>query len=290
MASEPILCFDGDKAGRKAAYRAIDIALPLIGPGKSLRFALLPEGQDPDDLARSGGAPAIARGARGARSRWPKCCFCARPRASVFDTPEQRAALERRLRELAGAIARRDAAPPLSAWTWSARLAISSALGAPPQTARPERRERFARSGRKLAFADAGPRVGIAGLRCPPRPGVLPAGPREAPREIVILAILINHPELLERQVEEIAGARTRQPALAGFRDRLLSLPGEAFASAESLADALAAAGLGRSANASLASPPHGRLVVPARRGGSLGRRTGFASNSGLASQARDAK
>src|SRR5205807_9549676 len=47
MANEPILCFDGDKAGQKAAYRAADLALPHLKPGKSLRFALLPEGQDP---------------------------------------------------------------------------------------------------------------------------------------------------------------------------------------------------------------------------------------------------
>jgi len=59
MADEPILCFDGDKAGQKAAYRAADLALPFLAPGKSLRFALLPEGQDPDDLARSGGRGAI---------------------------------------------------------------------------------------------------------------------------------------------------------------------------------------------------------------------------------------
>src|SRR4030088_1494119 len=59
MADEPILCFDGDKAGQKAAYRAADLALPHLKPGKSLRFALLPEGQDPDDLARSGGRAAI---------------------------------------------------------------------------------------------------------------------------------------------------------------------------------------------------------------------------------------
>src|SRR3954453_20388963 len=52
MAEEPILCFDGDKAGQKAAFRAADLALPHLKPGKSLRFALLPEGQDPDDLAR----------------------------------------------------------------------------------------------------------------------------------------------------------------------------------------------------------------------------------------------
>ena len=59
MADEPILCFDGDKAGQKAAWRAADLALPHLKPGKSLRFALLPEGQDPDDLARSGGRGAI---------------------------------------------------------------------------------------------------------------------------------------------------------------------------------------------------------------------------------------
>ena len=56
MAEEPILCFDGDKAGRRAAYRALDTALPNLAAGKSLRFAILPEGQDPDDLARAGGA------------------------------------------------------------------------------------------------------------------------------------------------------------------------------------------------------------------------------------------
>src|ERR1700738_3047161 len=59
MADEPILCFDGDKAGQKAAWRAADLALPLLKPGKSLRFALLPEGQDPDDLARTSGRGAI---------------------------------------------------------------------------------------------------------------------------------------------------------------------------------------------------------------------------------------
>ena len=64
MADEPILCFDGDNAGRKAAFRAIETALPLIGAGKSLRFALLPEGQDPDDLIRAGRA-GDGRGAEG---------------------------------------------------------------------------------------------------------------------------------------------------------------------------------------------------------------------------------
>ena len=69
--------------------------------------------------------------------------------------------------------------------------------------------------------------------------------PREAPREIAILAILIGHPQLIERRVEEMAGLELANSALSTFRDRLLALPGEAFASAESLNAALAAAGLG---------------------------------------------
>ena len=60
MADEPVLCFDGDKAGVRAAYRAVDIAMPRLKPGKSLKFALLPEGQDPDDLLRSAGREAVA--------------------------------------------------------------------------------------------------------------------------------------------------------------------------------------------------------------------------------------
>ena len=59
MVDEPILCFDGDAAGQRAALRAADRALPLLRPGKSLRFALLPAGKDPDDLLRAQGARAM---------------------------------------------------------------------------------------------------------------------------------------------------------------------------------------------------------------------------------------
>jgi DNA primase len=58
-ADEPVLCFDGDRAGKAAAWRAVDRALPLLEPGKSLRFAFLPEGMDPDDLVRRDGAGAL---------------------------------------------------------------------------------------------------------------------------------------------------------------------------------------------------------------------------------------
>ena len=101
---EPILCFDGDGAGRRAAYRAIDIALPLIKPGKSLKFAMLPDGQDPDDLARSGGRDAIAD-VLGAARPLAHLLWQRESEQGAFDTPERRAALEARLGEITNTIA-----------------------------------------------------------------------------------------------------------------------------------------------------------------------------------------
>ena len=93
MADEPILCFDGDKAGQKAAWRAADLALPHLQPGKSLRFALLPEGQDPDDLARSGGRAAIEEVIAAARGL-ADVIWSREIEGGTFATPERRAALE----------------------------------------------------------------------------------------------------------------------------------------------------------------------------------------------------
>ncbi len=59
LAPEPVLCFDGDKAGLRAAYRSVERLLPLLKPGHSARFSLLTSGQDPDDLVREGGRAAM---------------------------------------------------------------------------------------------------------------------------------------------------------------------------------------------------------------------------------------
>ena len=103
MADEPILCFDGDKAGQKAAWRAADLALPHLVPGKSLRFALLPEGQDPDDLARSGGRGAIEEVIAAARGL-ADVIWSREIEGGSFATPERRAALEERINELTNGI------------------------------------------------------------------------------------------------------------------------------------------------------------------------------------------
>lgn len=99
MADEPILCFDGDGAGRRAAFRAADLALPHLKPGKSLRFALLPDGQDPDDLARSGGRAAIDD-VLGAARPLAEMLWSREIEGGSFATPERRAALEARIRDL----------------------------------------------------------------------------------------------------------------------------------------------------------------------------------------------
>ena len=101
---EPILCFDGDDAGRRAAYRALDFALPLFKPGKSLKFATLPDGQDPDDLARSGGRDAI-EDVLGAARPLAHVLWARESEQGAFDTPERRAALEARIGEVTNAIA-----------------------------------------------------------------------------------------------------------------------------------------------------------------------------------------
>ena len=96
MAELPILCFDGDNAGQKAAIRAAQRALPMIEPGRSLRFITLPGGQDPDDLVRAGGRSAIEALLEKPQplvDRLWEHELAAEP----LDTPEARAGLRRRL-------------------------------------------------------------------------------------------------------------------------------------------------------------------------------------------------
>ena len=95
MADEPVLCFDGDKAGVRAAFRAVELAMPRLKPGKSLKFALLPEGQDPDDLVRSAGREAVAEVIAAARPL-AAMLWARETEGHSFDTPERRAALEAR--------------------------------------------------------------------------------------------------------------------------------------------------------------------------------------------------
>ncbi|MGX5734645.1 DNA primase [Bosea thiooxidans] len=241
MADEPVICLDGDKAGRKAASRAIDLALPLLEPGKSLSFALLPDGQDPDDLARSGGRQAIAEVLAAARPLvdmlWQR-----EVEAGPLDTPERRAAFERRLKEPLSQI-RDETTRKHYRREMDERLAQLFASAAP---ARPERGGRaggFQRGG-------GGPRGGFR--QVPPwLAGPLKASSAltqsrlvarlrgEDQREAFILLALASHPDLILRCADEIAELSLEGPAAERFRQALLDAV-EGTVDREALANRLA--------------------------------------------------
>ncbi|WP_267386836.1 DNA primase [Sphingomonas sp. GC_Shp_3] len=107
MHDVPILCFDGDGAGQKAAIRAAHRALPMLTPGRSLAFVTLPQGQDPDDLVRAkgpGAFEALLRDTQPLVDRLWAHEVAAEPTA----TPEQKAGLKARFTELANSIADSD--------------------------------------------------------------------------------------------------------------------------------------------------------------------------------------
>lgn len=97
---EPVLCFDGDDAGYRAAVRAADRILPLLGPGKSARFAFLPEGEDPDTYIQKNGTEAFSRLIRGALPL-VEFLWTHHTAGKSFGTPESRAALSALLDDLA---------------------------------------------------------------------------------------------------------------------------------------------------------------------------------------------
>jgi len=107
IAPEPVVALDGDASGLDAAMRLIDLALPLLAPERTLRFAILPEGQDPDDLLRKRGPAAVSELVGAARPLlsllWQR-----ETEGRDLDSPERRAALDAALRRALGRIADRS--------------------------------------------------------------------------------------------------------------------------------------------------------------------------------------
>ena len=101
---DPIMCFDGDAAGLRAAHKAVDTALPNVLPDRSVYFAFMPDGQDPDDLLRTSGG----RGQMAEKLENPRplieVLWLREQNAEPLDTPERKAGLEARLNAAAGVI------------------------------------------------------------------------------------------------------------------------------------------------------------------------------------------
>ena len=103
----PILCFDGDNAGKKAAIRAATRALPLLRPDRTLRFVELPPGQDPDDVIRAGGSQAFEELVAGSAPLDARL-WRHELEAEPLTTPEAWAGLKQRLIAQANSIGHAD--------------------------------------------------------------------------------------------------------------------------------------------------------------------------------------
>ena len=222
MADEPILCFDGDKAGVRAAHRAAELALPLLQPGRSLRFALLPAGQDPDDLVRSGGRDAVAAVIAAARPL-VDLIWGHETESGVFDTPERRAALEARLREIARVIGD-ESVRRHYAQAFAERIAAFFPPVEPPPRYAVRGGER---RGERRTFRGS-PQ---AGLRRPIpvsdrlRRSTLLAGRAAHPlREVVLVMTMVNHPALLANHLDAFAHIEFSHPDLGELRNAILDI------------------------------------------------------------------
>ncbi len=240
LSPAPVLCFDGDKAGARAAARAAELALPLLTPERSLRLAALPSGEDPDTLARRGGAPAF-QGVLDAARPLSEALFDLVRESTGEATPEQRAALRGRLEETAGRI--RD-----KALAGEYRRMLLDRFYERRAAARPRR---------------GAPAVARPILLNRPVPSPLLA---EAERCRTLLAILLRHPNLLH-DVEE-ALSRIDLPApLLRLRDAILHWSASAPAlDSDALITHLTSVGLAADAAQALSVVPY-PLPVCARPG-----------------------
>jgi DNA primase len=223
MADEPVLCFDGDKAGLRAAFRAAELALPRLKPGKSLSFALLPEGQDPDDLMRSSGRAAIEEVVKAAQPL-AQMLWVRETEGQDFTTPERRAALEARIGEMANQIAD-ESVRKYYRQDFTARL--QQFFVPPPRSGGYEASSRGAfggprreRGGERDWRRDARPPSRNLGNRATPYLVVsqqlaaspLHRGHRTAipRREALLLQAALNHPWLLHDHMEDFASLEFR--------------------------------------------------------------------------------
>ena len=212
---EPIIALDGDAAGIRAAMRLVDLALPLLQAGQGLRFVILPEGMDPDDLIRQRGAGAFRKLLDGAEPM-VNLLWRRETEAGNFDSPERRAALDKSLRAAIG------------------RISDSSISAHYGEEIRRLRAELFGarRAPARGAFAPIG-RPG-KGRGLPPPAGALSAtrssllaaatGPEveEYLHEAMILAICYTHPACIARFESQLEKLGLHGPGHARMRHALL--------------------------------------------------------------------
>jgi len=259
IAPEPIIALDGDRAGMNAALRVIDLALPLLEAGQSLRFAMMPEGKDPDDLIRASGAEAM-QALLDQAVPMVDLLWRRETEGQVFDSPERRAMLDKSLRAKIKLIKdpsiRAHYGEAIKEMRWelfgTKRKATASARARAAWTPGGPRWQApvVPQSSTKSSFlAQAGDAVG------------------DQLREAVILATLISTPAVIEEFEGEIDRMDCLSPGHAVLRDTLLRVAALQAHDNRSLYAALVQE-LGSEALESLFALPHVRIVPPVRQPG----------------------
>ncbi len=209
ISDEPIVALDGDKAGLRAAMRLIDLALPMLDGGKSLRFVILPEGQDPDDLLRAQG-PGAMQALLDKAEPMVTLLWRRETEGQVFDSPERRSALDLRLREAL----KRIADPGLRRHYGDAIAELRRALFRPQWTPRPWRPGGKS-GGRTRGFAEAQAPLASTRAKAVSLNGdVLKTG--------LILATLLRFPDLIDAFEDQLERLAPRDPDHAALIAHLL--------------------------------------------------------------------
>lgn len=216
---EPTLCFDGDRAGRQAAARSMDRALPLLKPGKSFRFALVEGGKDPDDVLRDQG-PAALKAQLSKTTPFAEALFIRERDAEELDTPERKTALKVRLRKLAATIADGDLAQAykedlLSRFEalWPTRQPVYT-VGA---AGRELSRARWDKRKGPLAGANPGTKDAMERLR---------GAPRALSAALAVAAV--RDPGVIDDAIERVGSHGFGDERLDGLAQELVSLRYEA--------------------------------------------------------------
>ena len=216
LAPTPLLCFDGDSAGQKAAFRAALRALPHVAPGRSLAFVTLPPGQDPDDLVRASGREALEALLAEAEPLVERL-WRHESTAEPLGTPEEKAGLRRRLLDHVSSISDPDVREQyrtdiLSRFDTLTRPPRREWSKSPPQRGG---RGGFQRGGFKNGrFVEHKPvSEGAKGV----------ASHGFGARTLrAVLAGLLRHPQAIAEHAEAIAALRLEDKATARLRDLML--------------------------------------------------------------------
>ncbi len=224
QAPEPVLCFDGDAAGLKAAYRALDLALPLLKPGHSLSFALLPEGQDPDDLLKAAGAEAV-RAVIAAAQPLSEVLWQRALSQNDRSTPERRARFESDLRSQINVIADDVVRKHYLADVAERLKSLFAPQGQPRRPARGFKAYAGGGGGNGRKF---NPRQRPWDVAEPPTPQLKRLAASSAfqqgaeRRERMIVLTLINHPDLLHELLDEFVGLEITTRELDSLRTQII--------------------------------------------------------------------